>query len=194
MSNRTAAAVALLAALSVAALTGCTAPPPEAVGAPSAEPAAEAAETPAATQPTPSAEPAAASSECKLPHGDGLIENDKPLNLEPYANMADLGPREGANGTTTLAADGTLASYVVAADDYTDAILDRFCVGYYSFSALNAVRRGSVHSIDPSYQAHHTQLYVGDTLNLSPYTITTVGDVNGEVHAYGTVFILPPQH
>lgn len=184
--------MALLAALSVAALTGCTASAPDAV---------EAAETPAATpppvrpstSPTPTAGPTAASSECKLPGGDGMIGHDEPLNLKLYASMVDLGLREGASGTATRAADGTLGSYVVAADDYIDAILDRFCVGYYSLAALNSVRRGSVFSVDPTSQAHLTELYVGDTLNLSPYTITSVGDVNGEVHAYGTVFILPPQ-
>lgn len=47
--------------------------------------------------------------------------------------------------------------------------------------------------MEPTNQAYLTPLYAGDTLNLSPYTIASVGDVNGEVHSYETVFTLPPQ-
>ncbi|MCK2022540.1 hypothetical protein KZC52_06375 [Microbacterium sp. kSW2-24] len=122
-----------------------------------------------------------------------MITTGEPLNVELYSNVHDYGPRDGANGTVEYAADGTLASYEVASGDYVDAILERLCVGFYSLQALNAVRRGSVHSVDPTYQAYLAGLYVGDTLNLSPYTITSVGDLNGEVFAYETSFILPPQ-
>ena len=197
MSNRTVAlTTALLAALSAAALTGCTASGAQldemsATVQPAAKPSAS--PTPSAG-PTPSVPQAsAAAPECRRPGGDGTIYNGESLNVELYAGMVDLGPRAGANGTVAYADDGTLASYVVASGDYRDAILERLCLGPYSYEALNAVRRGSLHSVDPSHQAYLTSLYVGDTLNLSPYTITSVGDVNGEVHAYETVFVLPPQ-
>ncbi|MGN6239597.1 MAG: hypothetical protein ACTHNI_07610 [Cellulosimicrobium cellulans] len=197
MLRRTgAAAAALVAMLTGAALTGCTAPAPDDV-----------AEAPVSTQPsvgstpsaaptpdtTPSAAPAPATTpECGPTSGDVL--NGMPLDVGMYENMVDLGPREGANGTVSYAADGTLASYVVAAGDHRDAIVERLCLGPYAYEALNAVRRGSVHSVDPKNEAYLTPLFEGDALNLSPYTITSVGDVNGVVHSYETVFILPPQH
>ncbi|WP_226531971.1 hypothetical protein [Microbacterium paraoxydans] len=122
-----------------------------------------------------------------------MISNGEPLNVELYSALHDYGARDGANGTVEYADDGTLAAYEVASGDYVDAILERLCVGFYSLQALNAVRRGSVHSVDPTSQAYLTGLYVGDTLNLSPYTITSVGDVNGEVFSYEASFIVPPQ-
>lgn len=185
MSNRSVVVTTtLFAALLVAALTGCTAPDSGAV------------ETSAAERPvaTPSAEPtAAAGPVCRRPGGDGTISTGEPLNVELYSEMHDYGPREGANGTVAYAPDGTLASYVVAPGDHDEAILERLCVGPYSLEALNAVRRGSVHSVDPTSQAYLTPLYAGDTLNLNPYTITSIGDVNGEVRSYEASFILPPQ-
>lgn len=187
--------LALGVTLSIAALAGCTDQAPEVVETPAATQSAatQPSATPSAaatvgTEPWPAAAP-----ECRLPGGDGMILNDEPLDVNLYAAMVDLGPREGANGTVAYADDGTLAAYVVAPGDYRDAILERLCLGAYSYEALNAVRRGSVHSVDPTYQVYLTPLYTGDTLNLSPYTITSVGDVNGEVHSYDTVFILPPR-
>ncbi|MFK0241678.1 hypothetical protein ACIQTX_12530 [Microbacterium sp. NPDC090281] len=191
MSYRTpAATTALLFGLSAAVLTGCGAPTPGVI-----EPPAEAQPTLApSTEPTSGADPApAATPQCRRPGGDGTISNGEPLNVGLYDGMVDLGPRVGANGTVASADDGSLASYVVASGDYKDAILERLCLGPYSYEALNAVRRGSLHSVDPTNQTYLTPLYAGDTLNLSPYTITSVGDVNGEVHSYETVFILPPQ-
>lgn len=189
MSDRTVAvAAALLAALSVVALTGCTDPMPEVADTT----AAVAPTASSSAQPTPSAA-ASTAVECKRPGGDGTISSGELLDVGLYAGMVDMGPQEGANGTVNYAPDGTLASYVVAADDFTEAIIRRLCVGSYSLAALNAVRRGSVLSDEPTNQAYLTPLYVGDTLNLSPYTITTVGDVNGEVRSYETTFVLPPQ-
>jgi hypothetical protein len=184
------AVLALGVTLSIAALAGCTDRAPEAVETPAAmQPSATpSAAATAGTEPSPAATP-----ECRLPGGDGMIHHDEPLNVELYAAMVDLGPREGASGSVAYADDGTLAAYVVAPGDYRDAILERLCLGAYSYEALNAVRRGSVHSVDLTNQAYLTPLYAGDTLNLSPYTIASVGDVNGEVHSYETVFILPPQ-
>lgn len=125
--------------------------------------------------------------------GGGIILPSGLLNVDLYSRMHDYGAREGATGTAQYADDGSLASYVVAPGDFTDAILDRFCVGFYYLDSLNAVRRGGGGSVDPTRTVHQPELHVGDTLNLSPYTITTVGDVNGEVFSYETSFTLPPQ-
>lgn len=120
-----------------------------------------------------------------------IIHSDGLLSVDQYSRMRDYGAREGANGTVQYADDGSLASYKVASGDYEDAIIDRFCVDFYYLDALNSVRRGGVSSVDPTRVVYPPELYVGDTLNLSPYTIATVGDVNGEVFAYETTFSLP---
>ncbi len=125
--------------------------------------------------------------------GGGIILPSGLLNVDLYVRMHDYGAREGATGTAQYAEDGSPASYEVASGDYEDAILDRFCVGYYYLDALNAVRRGGVSSVGTAHQVYFANPHVGDTLNLSPYTITTVGDVNGEVFAYETSFVLPLQ-
>lgn len=125
--------------------------------------------------------------------GGGIILPSGLLNVDLYSRMHDYGAREGATGTVQYADDGSLMSYEVASGDDEDAILDRLCVGFYYMDALNAVRRGGVSSVDPTRQVYPPDLHVGDALNLSPYTITTVGDVKGEVFAYETSFILPPQ-
>lgn len=142
------------------------------------------------TDPTPTPEPTPS---CMRADGGGIILPSGLLNVDPYSRMHDYGAREGATGTVQYAEDGSLASYEVASGDYDDAILDRFCVGFYYLDALNSVRRGGVSSVDPGRQVYVADLHVGDTVNLSPYTITTVGDVNGEVFAYETGFLLPPQ-
>ncbi|KJQ54649.1 hypothetical protein [Microbacterium sp. SA39] len=184
MSNRTAGvAAALLVVLSAVVLTGCTTPVPHTVETPVA----------VAAEQTPSSPPSPASTpECRPENADVLP--GEPLDVGLFAGMVDRGPREGANGTVAYASDGTLASYLVAPDDHTEAIIDRLCVSAYPFAALNAVRRGTLYSTDPTSQAYLTPLYAGDTLNLSPHMITSVGDVDGEVRAYETTFILPPQN
>jgi hypothetical protein len=188
------AAASLFAVLAGSALTGCTAPVPDAAESPSTtQPSVES--TPSAA-PSPTTTPNAAPSPATTPEcvpASGGVLNDEPLDVDLYEDMVDLGAREGANGAVSYAPDGTFASYVVAAGDFRDGIADRLCLGPHAFEALNAVRRGSVNSVDPTNEAYLTPLYVGDTLNLSPYTITSVGDVNGVVHSYETSFILPPQ-
>lgn len=204
MPTRTALApAALIVVLTCAALTGCTAPAPDAAETPGAtqssvDPEPSVASAPA-TEPSTAPPPATASAEppsgtapeCRS--ASDIVNNDEPLDVSMYEGMVDHGPRAGANGTVSLAADGTPASYVVAAGDFRDAIAGRLCLGPYALEALNAVRRGSVHSVDPTNEAYLTPLYAGDTLNLSPDTITSVGDVNGVVHSYETVYVLPPQ-
>ncbi|MCI1018697.1 hypothetical protein HWD99_08690 [Microbacterium sp. C5A9] len=125
--------------------------------------------------------------------GGGIILSSGLLNEDLYSRMHDYGARDGAAGTAHYADDGSLVSYEVASGDFNDAILDRFCVGFYYLDALNSVRRGGGSSVDPTRVVYPPDLHVGDILNLSPYTITTVGDVNGEVFAYEVIFNLPPQ-
>ncbi|MHC2186489.1 hypothetical protein [Rathayibacter agropyri] len=86
--------------------------------------------------------------------------------------VRDRGSRVGATGTVRTASDGTPAAYVVAAGDISQRIADRFCVSSDYLDALNSVRRDGV-SI--------TSLFGGDTLNLSPSTVLSVGDQNGRV-------------
>lgn len=89
----------------------------------------------------------------------------------------DNGPANYAQGTVTLDASGHPATYVVASGDVIDYIADRF--GFFSptgapfdyLNTINQVRRGG----------YPWNLYAGDTLNLSAYTITSVGTINGQV-------------
>nr|WP_201470908.1 hypothetical protein [Microbacterium hydrocarbonoxydans] len=196
------AAAALVCLLSgtTALLSGCVASVSGAPASPSATTSATStASTPQPTDsatidpaagPTPTAEPTPS---CMRADGGGIILPSGLLNVDMYSRMHDYGAREGATGAAQYADDGSLASYEVASGDYEDAILDRFCVGVYYLDALNAVRRGGATSVDPTRAVYPPDLHVGDELNLSPYTITTVGDVNGEVFAYETSFTLPPQ-
>lgn len=183
-----------------ALLSGCGAPVTGAIGSPSAitsAPGAAPTQRPAdstTSEPTTESLPAAEPTpRCMRADGGGIILPSGLLNVDPYSRMHDYGAREGATGTVQYADDGSLISYEVASGDYNDAILDRFCVGFYYLDALNTVRRGGGSSVDPTRQVYPPDLHVGDTVNLSPYTITSVGDVNGEVFAYETSFILPPQ-
>ncbi|QHC57299.1 hypothetical protein [Rathayibacter sp. VKM Ac-2760] len=86
--------------------------------------------------------------------------------------VRDRGSREGATGTVRTATDGAPEAYVVASGDNPARIADRFCVSADYLDALNSVRRDGV-TLD--------SLYGGDTLNLDPATVLTVGDQNGRV-------------
>ena len=63
-------------------------------------------------------------------------------------------------------------AYVVAAGDNPARIADRFCVSADYLDALNSVRRDGVTL---------SSLFGGDTLNLDPSTVLSVGDQNGRV-------------
>ncbi|WP_271178291.1 LysM peptidoglycan-binding domain-containing protein [Leifsonia poae] len=69
-----------------------------------------------------------------------------------------------------LNSKGEPAAYVVAPGDIWEFIAKRFDVGTAYLTSINAVRRDSPMLV-----------YVGDTVNLDPATITTVGDQNGVV-------------
>ncbi|KZX19646.1 hypothetical protein ACH61_03259 [Rathayibacter tanaceti] len=98
--------------------------------------------------------------------GSGTLDG---VDLE---EVRDSGSRSGATGTVRAASDGAPASYLVAAGDISEQIAERFCISPDYLSALNSVRRDGV-DID--------SLFGGDTLNLRPTTVLTVGDQNGRV-------------
>ncbi|MDN3443843.1 hypothetical protein [Microbacterium sp. APC 3901] len=157
MSYRTAAAVSLLAALCVAAITGCTAPTSEAMETPApARPVADPtpidtpAPTPTSTAP---ASRCAVLSQISIP---GYSEGDE----EPtwYATWngvvpVDNGETDFARGTVAKTADGRIATYTVAAGDAPSAIRERLCTDVYAAMTYN--RLGSL-------------LYPGDVLMLGP--------------------------
>jgi len=101
----------------------------------------------------------------------------------------DNGPANYAQGTVTLDASGHPASYVVASGDIIDYIAQRF--GFFSptgaafdyLNTINQVRRGG----------YPWPLYAGDTLNLSAFTITSVGTINGRVLHEAPPSPMPPQ-
>ncbi|MWV48409.1 hypothetical protein GRS96_03840 [Rathayibacter sp. VKM Ac-2803] len=192
MTTRTFPPRAVIALASVLLLAGCTSAPETAAtsdaATPSSSEAAPAApaetgsgEAEAGPRPVPSVtatpepvvsttQPVPATGECEVGYVDaaeaGTVGG---LDIEL---VRDRGPRTGATGEVTTAADGTPASYLVAAGDISESIADRFCVSPEYLDALNSVRRDGV-SID--------SLYGGDTLNLSPSTVTSVGTQNGRV-------------
>ena len=193
MASKTTQRIVIVLA-STLLLAGCTsaadipdATPTEgsgAVGSSSAAstPTADAAE--AGPRPVPSVTlapaPVAATGECVVSALDtaGSIGD---VDLEV---VRDRGTREGAAGTVRTATDGAPAAYVVAAGDSPARIADRFCVSAGYLDALNSVRRDGV-TLD--------SLYGGDTLNLNPSTVLTVGDQNGRVRANAEPEPLPRQ-
>jgi hypothetical protein len=104
--------------------------------------------------------------------------------------LTDTGPRDHAHGVVRVDAAGVPAAYVVAPGDTTTSIANRLCTSVAWIGYLNQIRR------QPFMSPEFDEIYAGDTLNLDPYTITTVGDINGSVKHYepGTDFApLPPQ-
>ncbi len=156
-----AAATALVVAL---ALTGCaaTARVPLLIHTANrpATPAPAASFTPTAT-PAPLATPAT----CQ---GWGFWERDY---VSEAQQPVDCGPIQYATGTAELDAKGVPVAYVVAPGDIWEFIAKRFDVGTAYLTSINAVRRDDVAAV-----------YVGDTVNLDPATITSVGDQNGVVY------------
>lgn len=84
---------------------------------------------------------------------------------------SDRGAREHANGEVVSDDVGRPVAYIVAPDDVWTVVAERLCLHVDYINSLNQVRRNSA-----------ATLYAGDTLNLSPYTVTSVGSENGEVH------------
>lgn len=165
-------------------LSGCSA----AESAPSAAPPAGAAEI--AQDPSVTSTPAPTG--CTY-IGEGYVNPDLLSSLDGTVQVAlpDLGPRDHAEGTVTLDGNGNAAAYKIAEGDHLDDILARFCVDRLWLEYLNHVRGF------PFSSGGIPVLYTDDVLNLSPYTITSVGDYHGVVQhnepvtQYGP---LPPQH
>ncbi|TPW73058.1 hypothetical protein FJ658_07365 [Schumannella sp. 10F1B-5-1] len=96
----------------------------------------------------------------------------------------DAGSREYATGAVTLDSAGRPASYTVASGDLVDYIAERFGFPDFGYlNTLNRVRRGG----------YPWPIYPGDTLNLSAYTVTTVGDIQGVVRNEAPPSPLPQQ-
>lgn len=171
------------ALLLLASLSGCVAPQespgsaarstpasPEPVPEQAAPKATSGAEAQASSDPTPSVD-----STC------GPVELYEPWSSErPSVSSlggsrlripSDRGAREHANGEVVSDGAGRPVAYVVAPDDVWTVVAERLCLHVDYINSLNQVRRNSA-----------ATLYAGDTLNLSPYTVTSVGSENGEVY------------
>lgn len=143
--------------------------------------------TPPDTRPTagaaaPASEPSPLPSRDRCNPDQGLhsggegVSSSGVLQPQDFADTRDLGPRPGAQGAATLHLDGRPASYVVAPNDGITAVAARFCMTTVELSALNAVRRTNPYGVTPDV------IHPGDTLNLDPCTVRTVGDDNGRVN------------
>lgn len=106
--------------------------------------------------------------------------------------MRDLGPAPHATGEATLNDDGTPAAYVVADGDTVFAIARRFCIDHTPYLEwINSARRSD--SWQWAKGDGDFAIYPGDTLNLDPHMITSVGDERGVVYDHTPDFNIPPQ-
>ncbi len=108
-----------------------------------------------------------------------------------YSELRDLGPIDHATGAVTVGEDGQPAAYVAAEGDTMYGIARRFCIDYPGYlGQLNGIRRG-----DGSADLFTLpqDLYPGDTINLDPYTIATVGDQQGLVFDRAIDYRIPEQ-
>lgn len=112
----------------------------------------------------------------------------------------DGGPTIFASGSVRVDDAGVPVAYVVAKGDTPFAVAARFCMSRDQLSLLNMVRRTTSFSSwvdgdppDPGTWQEWIELFAGDTINLDPATITSVGDQNGRVYAHDPGFYLPPQ-
>lgn len=182
MRRRRFVCAALAAAVGTAILGGCTntqAPIP-----PASSPSTSGISPTPSPSPTPTVVPDNAGDVVEPMSCTPLRSDDKPKISGGRQQIAvDSGPRVGATGQALLDPDGTPVAYVVAADDIPDFISDRFCVGLAYLNNVNGHRRGGA-----------MVLYAGDILNFDAETVTTVGDINGDIEDYSLPAPLPPQH
>lgn len=170
----------------VVMLSACTAPPGPLIDA--ARPSS-AAPTPVASAPATvesSAPPVADLGPCGTvqpasPVGDPA--EPEQLGGKTLPVVHDRGWFETAAGETAVDAAGTPVAYLVAPGDVFSTIAARFCMSEDTLQVLNHARRDN------------NGLYAGDTLNLDPHTIFSVGDQNGVVsdNTFPEWFTLPPQ-
>ncbi|GAA3663430.1 hypothetical protein [Microbacterium marinilacus] len=198
------------AAALVLTLAGCTAPvpveTPATVETPMVDPSVQ------SPSPSPTASATQAADEHASPEStpsDGAVsyancdgaplpvpaESDEELaagtvfGLRPFM-LRDSGPRAGAQGEVTVDENGDPTSYLVVEGDDIQSVAQRFCLPAIEFDYLNLINAVRRERLGP--------LYPGDTLNLSPYTITTVGDQDGVVYDNDVSYLagdapLPPQ-
>lgn len=182
--------LAILALGACLTLTACTeapeaAPPPTASA--TVDPASTRAPSPA---PGRAADPDALE-ECPAPqywedpYADGAPGSLATLGGLPMRIPVDLGPREYASGRAILDEQGVPVAYVAASGDIQEFVADRFCLGLAYLHNLNSVRRDIADGVG---------LFAGDTLNLNPYTVVSVGDQNGRVADNPPPDPLPPQN
>ncbi|PWD49532.1 hypothetical protein C8046_01170 [Serinibacter arcticus] len=120
-------------------------------------------------------------------------DDDRRVHGYWYSELRDLGPRPQATGEATVDDAGLPVAYRAAEGDVLAAVAERFCIDHYPYLEwINAIRRGSASSMHDLGQGA-MPLYAGDTINLDPFTIATVGDENGRVRANEIDFHIPPQ-
>lgn len=169
--------------------SGCTAivdtSTPTVLASPAATPTPSTSRSPVIAQPSPpQPEPSPVNDACAGLEPQYAINNDgtnERLSGYSIIELRDTGPVDFASGRTTFNDAGQPAAYEVAAGDTYWAIADRFCVYPHWLTLLNQVRRNG------------ENLYVGDTLNLDAYTITSVGSENGVVYNNPPSSHIPPQ-
>lgn len=103
----------------------------------------------------------------------GTVADTGEHTWEVPDGFPDTGATVQANGTTETNADGLVIAYTAAAGDTLFGIAERFCASPTYITIINEVRRGRTDDV-----------YVGDTINLDPYAVYTVGTINGQVHNY----------
>lgn len=186
---------ALVLIASVLLLSGCSAtltPAAEPVRTPTGPRAADV--KPAATRPP---EPAPAQTPAPHPCDGYAVEvrsNDVEDRVGDYFGLPrDLGPVDGATGDVVLNAAGEPAAYIVAEGDTTYAIAERFCFGTAGYlEGINSIRRNGAWALMSDEDGQFV-IFPGDTLNLDPYTIASVGDEQGVVYDHVPEFHIPPQ-
>ncbi len=173
--------------LSTALLVGCTTAPPGPDPTSGGEPTRTATVSPAPIEEELTAD-GAPFEEARELHDRAdypLAPDDAELDHVHYFLVrvpTDSGPREYAQGTAVLDAEGVPIAYEVAPGEILDYVEERFGLPPIYLVVLNQVRRG-----------YTGMLYAGDTINLDAQTILTVGDINGEVLAEPAPDPLPPQ-
>ncbi|GAA3211199.1 hypothetical protein [Microbacterium terregens] len=161
--------------------------------------------TPVEPTATPAPEPAGTQSteQCTFPLAyDGLSVG---VSLMDGVVLHDHGAQPGATGQTVLDGSGDPAAYVVADGDTQTGIEARFCAAPGYLSLLNSVRRTDVY-VEPQTVEGYVwpdpfpegtgwimDLYAGDTLNLNPHTVLTVGDQEGVVYQHEPDVQMPEQ-
>lgn len=106
------------------------------------------------------------------PYADGAAGALATLGGLPMRIPVDLGSLEYATGRVVLDENGIPAAYIAAPGDVQEFVAARLCLKLAYLYNLNSVRRDLGDTVG---------LFDGDTLNLNPYTVTSVGDQNGQV-------------